>query len=46
MQGFVNLNKPDGWTSHDCVARVRRLLRQKRVGHGGTPVAAGSRVPP
>lgn len=43
MQGFLNLNKPAGLTSHDCVARVRRLLRQKRVGHGGTldPAATG-----
>ncbi|HEY9875793.1 MAG TPA: tRNA pseudouridine(55) synthase TruB, partial [Candidatus Obscuribacterales bacterium] len=32
----MNLNKPAGMTSHDCVARVRRLLRLKRVGHGGT----------
>jgi tRNA pseudouridine55 synthase len=36
VQGFLNLNKPAGFTSHDCVARVRRLLRLKRVGHGGT----------
>lgn len=43
MQGFLNLNKPFGITSHDCVARVRRLLRLKRVGHGGTldPAATG-----
>lgn len=43
MQGFLNLNKPTGLTSHDCVARVRRLLRFKRVGHGGTldPAATG-----
>lgn len=43
MQGFLNLNKPKGCTSHDCVARVRRLLRQKRVGHAGTldPAATG-----
>ncbi|WP_413176137.1 tRNA pseudouridine(55) synthase TruB [Anabaena azotica] len=43
MQGFLNLNKPDGWTSHDCVARVRKLLRLKRVGHAGTldPAATG-----
>ncbi|NEP51917.1 MAG: tRNA pseudouridine(55) synthase TruB [Moorea sp. SIO3C2] len=43
MQGFLNLNKPAGWTSHDCVAKVRRLLRLKRVGHGGTldPAATG-----
>ncbi len=43
MQGFLNLEKPADWTSHDCVARVRRLLRLKRVGHGGTldPAATG-----
>lgn len=43
MQGFLNLNKPLGLTSHDCVARVRRLIRLKRVGHGGTldPSATG-----
>lgn len=43
VQGFLNLNKPAGVTSHDCVARVRRLLRLKRVGHGGTldPAATG-----
>lgn len=41
--GFINLNKPKDWTSHDCVAKVRRLLRIKRVGHGGTldPAATG-----
>ncbi|MBD2778909.1 tRNA pseudouridine(55) synthase TruB [Iningainema tapete] len=43
MQGFLNLNKPFNWTSHDCVARVRKLLRLKRVGHAGTldPAATG-----
>ncbi len=43
IDGFLNLNKPAGMTSHDCVARVRRSLRQKRVGHGGTldPAATG-----
>jgi tRNA pseudouridine55 synthase len=43
VQGFLNLNKSAGWTSHDCVAKVRRLLRLKRVGHGGTldPAAMG-----
>ncbi|MGD2182303.1 tRNA pseudouridine(55) synthase TruB [Lusitaniella coriacea] len=41
--GFLNLNKPAGWTSHDCVAKVRRLLKIKKVGHGGTldPLAIG-----
>jgi len=43
VNGFLNLNKPAGLTSHDCVARVRRLLHMKRVGHGGTldPAATG-----
>jgi tRNA pseudouridine55 synthase len=43
VQGFLNLNKPFDWTSHDCVARVRKLLRLKRVGHAGTldPAATG-----
>ncbi len=43
MQGFINLNKPAGWTSHDCVAKVRRFLKLKRVGHAGTldPAALG-----
>jgi tRNA pseudouridine55 synthase len=36
-------DKPAGLTSHDVVARVRRLARQRRVGHGGTldPPATG-----
>ncbi|WP_041740243.1 tRNA pseudouridine(55) synthase TruB [Calothrix sp. PCC 6303] len=43
MQGFLNLDKPFGWTSHDCVAKVRKLLRMKKVGHAGTldPAATG-----
>ncbi|MEO1591535.1 MAG: tRNA pseudouridine(55) synthase TruB [Cyanobacteria bacterium J06632_22] len=43
FHGFINLNKPLGWTSHDCVARSRRLLNTKKVGHGGTldPLATG-----
>ncbi|XHX77468.1 MAG: tRNA pseudouridine(55) synthase TruB [Stenomitos frigidus ULC029] len=43
MHGFLNLNKPAGFTSHDCVAKVRRLLQMKRVGHAGTldPAAIG-----
>jgi tRNA pseudouridine55 synthase len=43
VQGFLNLNKPSGMTSHDCVGRVRRLLHLKRIGHGGTldPMATG-----
>jgi len=43
MLGFLNLNKPKDWTSHDCVAKVRRLLNTRKVGHGGTldPLATG-----
>jgi len=41
--GILNVNKPKGWTSHDVVAKVRRLASQKRVGHAGTldPMAEG-----
>ena len=41
--GILNLDKPAGWTSHDVVAWVRRVLREKRVGHAGTldPMATG-----
>ncbi len=41
--GFLNIDKPAGWTSHDVVAKVRRLLGIKRVGHLGTldPAATG-----
>ena len=41
--GFLNLNKPRGLTSHDVVDRVRRLTGVRRVGHAGTldPLAAG-----
>jgi tRNA pseudouridine55 synthase len=43
MDGFLNLNKPLGFTSHDCVAKVRRYLNTKKVGHAGTldPAATG-----
>jgi tRNA pseudouridine55 synthase len=41
--GFLNIDKPLGMTSHDVVARVRRLLNTKKVGHAGTldPLATG-----
>ncbi len=43
MHGVLNLIKPPGMTSHDAVAFVRRVLKNKRVGHTGTldPAAAG-----
>lgn len=41
--GLVLVDKPQGWTSHDVVARVRRLASTRRVGHAGTldPMATG-----
>ncbi|WP_416826840.1 tRNA pseudouridine(55) synthase TruB [Ectobacillus polymachus] len=36
MNGVLLLNKPKGLTSHDCVFKVRKLLKEKRVGHTGT----------
>jgi tRNA pseudouridine55 synthase len=43
MDGIFNVDKPVGMTSHDVVAHVRRLAKQKRVGHTGTldPAASG-----
>ncbi len=43
IDGILNINKPTGMTSHDVVAKVRKLLKQKRVGHAGTldPAASG-----
>jgi tRNA pseudouridine55 synthase len=41
--GLVIADKPAGWTSHDVVARIRRLAGTRRVGHAGTldPMATG-----
>jgi tRNA pseudouridine55 synthase len=41
--GLLVVDKPGGWTSHDVVARVRRLAGTRRVGHAGTldPMATG-----
>ncbi len=43
MNGILNIDKPAGWTSHDVVAWVRRVLKVRRVGHAGTldPLATG-----
>lgn len=43
ITGILPVDKPLGWTSHDVVARVRRLAGQKSVGHAGTldPLATG-----
>lgn len=41
--GVVVVDKPQGWTSHDVVARMRRLAGTRKVGHAGTldPMATG-----
>ena len=43
MNGVLVIDKPKGWTSHDVVARVRKVLQVKKAGHGGTldPLATG-----
>jgi len=43
INGLVVVDKEAGWTSHDVVARCRRIFGQKRVGHAGTldPDATG-----
>jgi tRNA pseudouridine55 synthase len=43
MNGLIIVDKPSGWTSHDVVARMRRILGQRSVGHLGTldPLATG-----
>lgn len=46
MDGVLIIDKPAGLTSHDVVARVRRILSERRVGHTGTldPFATGVMV--
>ena len=43
MNGILVVDKPSGWTSHDVVAKLRGILRERRIGHGGTldPMATG-----
>jgi tRNA pseudouridine55 synthase len=43
MDGVLNINKPSGMTSHDVVLSVRRITKEKRIGHTGTldPLATG-----
>ncbi len=43
MDGFINLLKPTGMTSHDAVSVIRKMMGQKKVGHTGTldPMAIG-----
>lgn len=41
--GILVVNKPEEWTSHDVVAKLRGVFREKRIGHAGTldPMATG-----
>ena len=41
--GFLVIDKPAGWTSHDVVGKVRRVVGERQVGHAGTldPAATG-----
>src|SRR5947208_7209300 len=43
VEGLVVVDKPAGWTSHDVVARLRKVYGLRRVGHAGTldPDATG-----
>src|SRR6478672_8003059 len=43
LSGLVIVDKPQGWTSHDVVGRMRRIAGTRKVGHAGTldPMATG-----
>jgi tRNA pseudouridine55 synthase len=43
MDGVIVIDKPEGWTSHDVVAKARRIVGTKKIGHLGTldPIATG-----
>ena len=43
MDGVIVVDKPEGWTSHDVVGKMRRIAKTKKVGHLGTldPIATG-----
>ncbi|HBC43851.1 MAG TPA: tRNA pseudouridine(55) synthase TruB, partial [Pseudanabaena sp.] len=43
FNGFISIDKPPIITAHDCVSNLRKLLKQKKIGHGGTldPMATG-----
>ena len=43
MNGILLIDKPEGWTSHDVVAKLRGALKVRRIGHSGTldPMATG-----
>lgn len=43
LNGIIVVDKPADWTSHDVVAKLRGILGERRIGHGGTldPMATG-----
>ena len=43
VDGFLLVDKPTGWTSHDVVAKTRGIIQGKKIGHAGTldPLATG-----
>jgi tRNA pseudouridine55 synthase len=43
LHGLINIDKPLGWTSHDVVGKLRRILNTRKIGHAGTldPAATG-----
>ena len=43
MNGIILIDKPQGWTSHDVVGKLRGILNERRIGHSGTldPLATG-----
>ena len=34
--GIIVIDKPQGWTSHDVVAKLRGIYQERRIGHSGT----------
>ena len=36
LSGIINLKKEAGMTSHDAVFKLRKMLKEKKIGHGGT----------
>lgn len=43
LDGVIVVDKPEGWTSHDVVGKMRRIAKTKKIGHLGTldPIATG-----
>ena len=43
LNGIICINKPEGFTSFDVIAKMRGILKMKRLGHSGTldPMATG-----